>query len=225
MEAAAGRLWSEAEAARRTVSGTVRFTTVDLFANHGLTELLGAFAVRHPAVQVEVIVADRLLDLAAGEADVALRGRLTPGPFVCRKVAEFGWSAYCSRSYAEARGRPSSAGDLAQHVVIGAEGALAEVPPLRWLAGQVPAAAIRYRSNSMQNLIASVEAGLGVGILADPLAARRKDLTACFPVPPELRSEAWLLTHERLKDQPHIRAFMDFVAEYLARRRQAVQQN
>jgi DNA-binding transcriptional LysR family regulator len=225
MEEAAERFRSKSEAAARELSGTVRFTTVDLFANHGLTDLLQAFAGRHPGVHVEVIVADRLLDLAAGEADVALRGRLTPGPYVCRKVAEFGWSAYCSRDYAGARGRPGSAAELARHVVIGAEGGLAGVPALRWLGEQVPAAAIRYRSNSMQSLVSSVGAGLGVAMLADPLAVRFENLVACFPAPAELRSEGWLLVPDRLKDQPHIRVFADFVAEHFARRRQAVQQS
>lgn len=218
-ERAASAFWNAAQAEGRSLTGTIRFTTVDMFANYGLSELLAAFAERYPEVRVDVIAADRLLDLAAGEADVALRARPTPGPFVCRKVAEFGWALFCSRSYAEAQGCPGAVEELAGHAVIGPEGSLARSAQMQWLEAQVPAERIRYRSNNLQGLLSNALAGLGIALLPVPLAARFGDLVRCLPAPAELRSEGWLMTHERLRQEPHVRAFMDFVAQFLAERR------
>ena len=40
---------------------------------------------------------------------------------------------------------------------------------------------------------------------------------ARFAPPPELRAEMWLIVREELKGQPHVRAFTDFLADYIRR--------
>jgi DNA-binding transcriptional LysR family regulator len=41
------------------------------------------------------------------------------------------------------------------------------------------------------------------------------DLVRCFPAPPELKDELWLIVREELKSEPHVRALTDFLASYV----------
>lgn len=69
--------------------GTIRITTTDLLAVGLLPRHVAAFRARWPGIDIEVIVADTMLDLTRRKADVALRignpgqealvGRLAPG--------------------------------------------------------------------------------------------------------------------------------------------------
>ena len=220
VEAAARHFWEQSRSQHRRVAGTVRFTCFDMFANLALGPALQEFARLYPEVKVDVVVTERQLDLVAGEADIALRAGSRPasGPLVCRKVGEDSWALHCSRSYAAAHGVPRSLAELEQHQLIGGDGLLAEAPPFRWLAEHAPDAPIRYRCNTVQNLITSVAAGLGVTMLPCAFVDPKLKLIRCMAPPPDLSTEGWLITHERLKDEPRIRAMMDFLAAYATQR-------
>ena len=55
--------------------------------------------------------------------------------------------------------------------------------------------------------IATVRAGLGVGILQTPLAEREKDLVRVLPGL-DHKMEVWLVTHPDLKSSPPVKAAM-----------------
>jgi DNA-binding transcriptional LysR family regulator len=221
VEGAAMRFEAKAGADARRVAGTIRFTTFDMFANITLGRLLQEFGRLHPDVRVEVMVTDRLLDLGAGEADVAVRSGARPeaGQLVYRSVGRSDWTAYCSKAYAAANGHPRTPAEIDGHVLIGGEGGLANVPAMRWLMEAAPHSEVRYRSNTVENLMSSIRAGLGIGMLPCAFVPPTGNLLACvWPPPPELASEAWLVTHERVRNQPHIRAFMGFLPKFLEQR-------
>lgn len=220
VEAAALRFADRCCADRRRVAGTVRLTTFDMFANMALGAAMQEFGRLYPDVKVEVVVGERLFDLAAGEADIALRAGKRPeaGPLVCRKVGEDRWALYASRAYAEARGLPDSPEALNGHSLIAGDGHLARIPAMTWLAEMAPDAEVRLRCNAVQNLITGVEAGIGLSMLPEAFVRHNRDLIQVLPPPPELHTECWLITHERLKDEPRIRAMMDFLADFVRRR-------
>ena len=76
---------------------------------------------------------------------------------------------------------------------------------------------VRFRSNSLINLVSNLKAGLGLGALPVLIGDAEPDLVRCFAPPPELRAEMWLIVREELKGQPHVRAFTDFLADYIRR--------
>jgi DNA-binding transcriptional LysR family regulator len=218
-EAAALRFFSRAGAGTRRISGTIRLTTFDMFANMTMGPALQRFSRLHPDVRVEVLVTDQVLDLESGEADIAIRSgeRPSAGPFVSCKIGETDWTPYCSRSYAEANGHPTSIEAIDGHVLIGGDGNLAKLPAMKWLIENAPASPVRYRANAVQSLAASVKAGLGISVLPCAFFKRDEDLLACIDPPPrELRTSAWLITHERIKDEPHVRAMMNFLPNFLS---------
>lgn len=203
---------------RRHLAGVVRVTTNESMANAFVTPWLAEFAELYPDIRIQMIVDDRRLDLARGEADVALRAgsRPTDGALVVRKLCVVPWNIYCSQAYAARRGRPASIEALNEHSIIGGEGAFASLPAMRWLRDKAPRATIAAHSNNMSNLIATVKAGLGVTGLPCVDAEAEPTLLRCFGDLPELDSELFLVTRAEMKDLPRVRAFTDFISAKIA---------
>ena len=221
---AAGRIDSEVmtleraiEAERRLLSGSVRVTTSEAFATLAIAPLLKGFREQHPGILVELIADDRRLDLAGGEADVAVRGSSAPegAGVVARRLPHVAWSVYCNRAYAEAHGVPTTLQALDGHAVLGLEGAMANLPGPLWLARAAPSSKISVRSNSLTNLVAALKAGLGLATLPCLLGDADADLVRCLPPVPDLDAEFWLIVREDVKSVPHVRAFADFLWEHV----------
>ena len=64
-------------------------------------------------------------------------------------------------------------------------------------------------------MLASLRNGLDVGLMADFVARSDPDLVRCFESGFDAEYEIWLLTHERLRNDPHVRAVLDFFAHHL----------
>lgn len=203
---------------QRSLSGVVRVRTNEAFANIVLVPCIGRFAQEHPEIRIEMALGDGPVDLAGGEADVALRGGARPDQpgIVSRKVGDVRWSIYCSRDYAREHGCPGSTAELDGHHLIGVDGVLAGLPGGVWLAAQAPTSVTPTRSNSLTNLLIATKAGLGLGPLPCILGDAEPDLVRCLPPVPELDSDLWLVTREALKDQAHVRTFNAFVAAHIA---------
>jgi DNA-binding transcriptional LysR family regulator len=214
-----GALVTALAAQRRTLEGSVRLTTSESLAYRLVTPCLRAFHEVHPGVSVELIAADEKLDIARGDADLALRAGFPPegAGIVARRLPGTLWTLYCSRAYAAERGMPGSIEEIGGHPVVGFEGRMVDLPGWRWLRTAAPEAAVRVRSNSMISMIFNLKAGLGVGPLPCIIGDGEAELVRCFPPPPEIQSDLWLIVRETLKMAPHVRAFADFLVDYIKR--------
>jgi DNA-binding transcriptional LysR family regulator len=95
------------ESATRQVSGVLRVACPEPIV-YRITQspLLERFKVKHPKLRVEFVMSDKYVDLAKGEADVALRsGDTDDGDLVGRKIADSLWAVYASRAYVTQHGR------------------------------------------------------------------------------------------------------------------------
>lgn len=197
----------------RNLSGVIRVTTIEKLASLILTPMLGEFIDLYPEVKVEVICADHRLDLARGDAEIAIRaGNMPTEPgIVVRKLADDPWAVYCSPAYAAKHGVPRCGDDLNSHWVVGAEGHASKLSPFIWIANAAPRARVRNVCNSVLNILAAIKAGHGVGPLPKIVVyGAETDLIECFAVP-DLDSGFYLATRADLKDVPRIKAFSDFV--------------
>ncbi len=105
--------------------------------------LLDRFHARHPKLRVEFVMSDQYVDLARGDADVALRpGDTDDDALVGRKIADSLWSVYASKAYIDRNGRPESIVGLAQHATVGFDGPLASNRAAKWLQEVAPKAPI-----------------------------------------------------------------------------------
>jgi DNA-binding transcriptional LysR family regulator len=125
-----------------------------------------AFRQKHPELRVDLIMTDRRLDLAKGEAEVALRIH-EPGEdqLIARRIANSPWAVFTSQSYIKRHGRPQRCEDLDQHAIFEFAGELADNHAARWLRSVAPTATIAIRGNSMLGVLAAVKSGAGLAPL------------------------------------------------------------
>ena len=217
MDEQARGLDSAIAAQRRTLLGSVRLTTSEVLAGRLVAPCMRAFHALYPGIPVELITADERLDIARGEADVALRAAARPegSGIVAQRLPDLDWTVYCSRGYAADRGLPATLDALRGHDLVGLEGRMGQLPGWRWLSAAAAGAAVPVRSNSFVSLVSNLKAGLGLGALPTIIGDAEPELVRCLPPPPELKAELWLIVREELKTEPHVRAFVDFLANYV----------
>ena len=208
-----------AAAQLRDVSGTVRLTTSEIYAVTVLAPILRDLHDLHPAIRIDLDTSDALRDLGNGAADIALRG--TPQPkgasLVCRRIVDDPWTVYCSRNYAELHGLPRRPTDCRDHVIIGGGGEQVWPAYRAWLKQHELEGAVAMHQSSATGLLAAVRAGVGLAVLPTFVAGRDPDLIRCLPPAPGHTVSLWLITHERLRHTPRVRAVMDFLGERLTR--------
>jgi DNA-binding transcriptional LysR family regulator len=221
VEAATGAFDAAASAHKRGLTGTVRFTCSEIAVSSLMVGALREFREAYPGIRLELITTDRKLDLAAGEADVAFRAGAPPTEptLVGRRLAIDTWSVYCTRSYAEKHDAPKGPDDLAHHAFFTLNEDFPRLPMIEWIDRHVPESAIVMRQNTIGGLFGSLRSGLGVTVMSDFLASSDTNLVRCFTPDVAVHSEIWLITHERLRKAPRVRALMDFLAEYFAKGR------
>jgi DNA-binding transcriptional LysR family regulator len=214
-EAAFLSLGEAAAVARRQLNGVIRFTLSPEGADPVMAEPLTAFMTANPGVKIELLLTDAFLDIAAGEADVALRSGPRPSEpdLVVRKVADILWGGFCSPGYLDRHGRPAGYHDLAGHQVIGAEGQLAATEAMQWLAGQVPRFVVH--ASSLRGLIGFARAGAGIAVMPALHGVADPGLVQCLPTLPDKSTPAWLVTRQDIRRTPHVRAFLDFLTAHL----------
>ncbi|MHB1104473.1 MAG: LysR family transcriptional regulator [Devosia sp.] len=175
--------------------------------------LLDRFHTRHPDLRVEFVMSDTYLDLAKGDADVALRsGDTDDGGLVGRRIADSIWAVYASQSFLEANGKPAAIGEIAKFPIAGLDETMAGHRLVQWLAEVAPHAVITSRNKSIYGLVYAIKSGLGLGALPVALGNAEPDLVQILGPIPEL-TRAWrILAHPDLRKTPRVSAFFDFIA-------------
>lgn len=181
-------------------------------ASRLLAPLIEAFRVKYPELRVDLIMTDRRLDLAKGEAEVALRMH-EPGDeaLVARKIADSPWAIYASQSYIKRHGRPQRLEDLDQHANVKFDGEIADNHAGRWLRAAAPRAAIAARGTSMLGVLAAVKSGAGLAPLPMLLGDSEDGLEPVLDSIPELDTRIYLVMHSDLRRAARVRALCDFV--------------
>ena len=194
------------------LSGTVRITTIDMLGLGLLPRHLAAFRSAYPGIELEMQLTNAALNLGRREADVALRvGNEPPEALIGRRVGRLAFAVYGSAGYCARRPDTSLEG----HDWIGLDSE--QAPLARRFARFLPGARATFRANSVAATIAAARAGIGLAALPCGLADPDPDLVRIADVPQDFGLDLWLLTHEDLRRTARIRAFMDFLAEAIAR--------
>lgn len=223
MEIAATAVARRAGAEGRNVTGTLRITSTEALGSLIIEPALADFHRQHPDIRVDLDLAHRIVDLEAGEADVAVRGGLSlpHSDLIARKLSDLRIAIYCSRDYAARRGAPSCPEALAGHDVVVAEDN-SPMPGVVWLLRQTRGSTPKFRFNTYASLVQALRAGLGVGPLISLVGDQDEELVCCFEAP-DLKPAAWILTPSRLRDAPRARAFIDFIVPHFTARRRALE--
>ena len=201
-------------------AGTVRVTCPEVLGLQLMrSQLIEKFRARFPGLRVEMIVSDKYLDLAKGEADIAFRACVpmpTDPTLFGRKIAPSPWAVYASKAYIERHGGIGRSEEINRHAVIHFEASMRDHPAARWLRSVAPDANVAALGSGLPAALTAVKSGVGVGVLPVNLGDNENDLVRLFGPIPNLPSDIYLLIHEDMKETPRVRAFFDFIISELA---------
>jgi DNA-binding transcriptional LysR family regulator len=209
----------EAEAAlsarRAQPRGRLRVTAPVMFGRLHVAPLATEFAARHAALQLELLLLDRVVDLLEEGVDLAVRiGRLPDSSLVAIPVGETRRVTCASPAYLKRAGTPRAPGDLARHRGVSFTG----LAPAQ---GSSPVLA----SNQIDVALDACLAGVGIGqflcyqVQALLDAGRLKRVLGEFePAPLPIHV---IYPHARLLSA-NVRAFVDWTVPRLRKRLSAV---
>lgn len=217
VEASASAFSEEAAATARDTSGTVRITTEEILGMSLISPLLRELHDLHPEIMIELESSQVMRDLGAGEADIALRSssKDQPAGLVGHMLCKDDWTLYCSRDYAARHGVPSSIEELKHHAIVGGGGGNLWRHYQIWLKQLGLEEQVAMRHATPTGLLSAVRSGFGIAVLPSVVADADPDLIRCIPPREEHGRVLWLLTHERVRRTPRVRAVMDFLADRL----------
>jgi DNA-binding transcriptional LysR family regulator len=206
------------------LAGTVRVTCPEVLGLRLMrSQLIEKFNARYPGLRVEMVVSDKYLDLAKGEADIAFRACVpmpTDPTLFGRKIVPSPWAVYATKGYIERHGGIGRSEEINGHAVIQFEASMRDHPAARWLQSAAPEANVTARGSSLPAVLTAVKSGVGVGVLPVNLGNNESDLVRLFGPIPNLPSDIFLLIHEDMKETPRVRAFFDFIISELVAVRQ-----
>jgi DNA-binding transcriptional LysR family regulator len=188
--------------------GVVRVTTIESVASWWLAPRLPAILEHWPDISLHVVCTDRTLDLAAGEADVAIRvGRPTTGDLVARRLVTVRERVYASPAWLQAHGVAAEEVTTLEGVPVVHVGGR-PTDPLDACGRYRPV----FRSNSVNAAAAAVHAGVGVGLLPN-LVARGLGLVPLPSLPSLEELPLWLVSHRDLLRVARVRAIYDALGD------------
>ena len=215
----------EAEAAVRGVgglSGVLRVATPVTFGAREIVPVLDGFLAAHPRLRVELLMADRRVDLIEEGVDLAIRmGALEDSSLVSRRIATSPRLVVGSPAYLARHPAAASAGELAGHAILGVRPPGVENWSFRSPQGGTASMRLQARLvlSSTEGLVAAAVAGLGLAALsrfACRAELERGELTAILPdhVMPPVEVHAILAAGHR--PPAKARAFVEHLAAALA---------
>jgi DNA-binding transcriptional LysR family regulator len=197
-------------------SGELRVTAAPDFGVVVLPEILAGFSQRYPAVNVDVHLTGKLIDLVADGFDAALRitnRRLADSSLVARRLANLELGLYAAPAYLARRGEIRSVADTADHDWVSFRGT--------GQAGPFPKPSRRPRlgGDEMLFVYGAVLAGVGIALLPSFLttgdvAAGR--LTRLLPRYTSPTGALYFVHPSGAKPPKKVTAFRDYIVEFIA---------
>lgn len=166
------------------IRGPVRITAPVDAGIWMLAPIVASFIERHPAVQLDVVLTGRVIDLVEEGFDLALRaGPIRDERLVAKKLPTLGFALYASRAYLERHGAPSRVTDLAKHRCV-----LFRAPrgKMSWsLSGPSGEQTVEVSGPASADdysfAVQLVAAGAGIGLLPMPVAERAGGVERVLP--------------------------------------------
>jgi len=181
----------------------------------GSVSLFLAAHARHLAdlaegVAVSVLTTKAALDVAGGEAEIALRMRRLPdnGPLAGRKLGQVAFAVYAARDLWEELRQPESWRDLG---VVGLPETTRTPSQSQWLdtVAEQHGAVVRLRFGEVALRYRAVREGAGASLLPCFLGDGDPELVRLLDPPPELIEDLHLLLHERGRRTRPVRTVAD----------------
>lgn len=208
--------------ARTKPQGELRVDVPVAFGRYLLLPALPQFTNRYPAIELDIRLNDRVVDLVAERVDVAVRaGPLRQSGLVARRIAEMTMVNCASPAYLAQHGEPSTPDELRGHRLLGLRSSNGGPPewsfPPPYTARRLK---LHYQLtfNTVEGPIVAAAEGLGICQNADVLVAEfvergsLKLILQSYSVPgPPISLVYPSAGHQSAK----VRVFSDFAADLM----------
>jgi DNA-binding transcriptional LysR family regulator len=185
------------------LTGSVRVTASEVVSVEVLPPILARLRASHPGITVEVAVSNRIENLLRRDADIAVRmQRPEQDVLVARRIGNIDLGFHAHRDYLERHGTPHTWQELAQHALISIDRESSRARSIMPLLAKLEGASYAVRSDSDLVHLASIRAGLGIGICQLRLAERDPALVRVIPDLLTIPLDTWLAMHENLRSNP-----------------------
>lgn len=195
----------------------IRITAPDQFSDATMG-IFSSFAAAHPDIAIKFVHSMRILDLRAGEADVAFRvsNADTHPDLIQREIGTECFAIYGAKRYAEQHGMPRSLDDLRGHRFVTFCNPDGPSYAHDWLLRQVSPDQIAMSFNEMSLVDAATKAGHGLALLHTRFADKEAEFIRCFDPIDALSMRVRLLIAPEAYRRPEVRTFTKFFAPRLA---------
>jgi DNA-binding transcriptional LysR family regulator len=185
------------------IEGTVRITASEVVSVEVLPAILARLRASYPGIAIELDVSNRIENLLRRDADIAVRmHRPEQDVLIARRIGNIDLGLHARKDYLELHGMPRTWDEMARHTLIGIDRETAFTRKLQPLMGGLTASAYALRSDSDLVHLASIRAGLGIGICQVQLARRDPQLVRVAPELLTIHLDTWLAMHENLRGNP-----------------------
>lgn len=208
-----------AENLRAEPQGSLRISAPATYGEQRLTAVIAAYTARYPKVSIELVLSNRVIDMAEEGVDVAIRSGPVGDPgLIARSLQPSRVMVAASPAYLKRHGTPRHPADLAKHNCLVFAGAgTAWRFKRRDEQVEVPVHGTLV-SNTGASLVMAAIAGMGVTVQADALmepAIASGQLVRLLPKW-ELPSRAMhILRRPEARPSAKVRSFVDFALERL----------
>jgi DNA-binding transcriptional LysR family regulator len=149
--------------------GTIRMTAPPGAAAFGVADVITSFTAQYPAIIVDIVLAERTIDLVSEGFDLAVRaGRLADSSLIAKKIGTTDLVLFAAPSYLERHGRPQVPKDLEKHDCVLFRGKNGRTSWTLHKGGEETVVDVRGRVNGNEMEFAMRAAIAGAGIVAAP---------------------------------------------------------
>ena len=167
----------------------------------------------YPGIALELMGTTGLLDLAAREADIALRFTATPPDYLIgRKILPMLHGVYGSTDYLSKNRK--------KHTYIAFSG---DVEEPEWVQQHFPGARLALRTDDAQVMVSSIRQGFGLSRIPCFVGDRYADLRRLDVELTPSTWGLWLLSHVDLRSTARVRVCRDFLTDVILEQRHLVE--
>ena len=201
-------------AGKQEAAGVVRLSCFAACSS-ALADLAPMVKERRPELDLKILVSNRLVDLMRDEADIGLRVvRPVESDLVFKQTSDCGWGVYAAKSYAAARGLPSSAEELCDHPLILYSKILSHLPGPKWFDRYAGDSASHIRVDSSTDVAGLIASGAGIGVTTCLQGDANPSLVRVFSEPVAFMP-CYIVYHESLRSSARVRTMVDLLTEFL----------
>ncbi|MEO8241028.1 MAG: LysR family transcriptional regulator [bacterium] len=212
LDAAAARIRDSED----EVFGELRVTTTTGFGTLWLAPRLAKLYAKFPALKIDLMLEERVLDLPMREADVAIRMKEpTQADLIRKRLMNIRMRLYATPTYLAEHGMPGNMDEFANHRLISQHAGTAQVAAGALLVAELMSHDIpsTLTVNNYFGVLQGVLNHLGIGVLPDYITEDSPDLVRVLPDVESGEVPVFLAYPEELRHSKRVAAFRDFVTD------------